>query len=51
MPPKKDSGTLMTSAHGQLMTRKISARCTQPAQPPPSTSGGSTASALSLIHI
>lgn len=33
MPPKKPSGTEMTRAQGQLMTRKVSAFSTQPAQP------------------
>ena len=36
---------LMTSAQGQEMTRKVSARLTHTPQPPPKTSGGSTASA------
>ena len=49
IPPKNESGTLMTSAHGQLMTRKISARRTQSAQPPPSTIGGNTANASAAI--
>ena len=44
MPPKKVSGMEMTSAQGQLMTRKVRARSTQTVQPPPSTSGGSRAS-------
>ena len=49
MPPKKPSGTEMTRAQGQLMTRKVSAFSTQPAQPGsrPSASliaGGSRAS-------
>ena len=51
MPAKKESGMLMTSAQGQLMTRKVSARYIQSphaaGSPMPSerTSGGSTASA------
>ncbi len=45
MPPKKVSGMEMTSAQGQLMTRKVRARSSHTVQPPPSTSGGSTASA------
>ena len=51
MPAKKDSGIEITSAQGQLMTRKVSARYTQVPQSAGTlrincrTSGGSTASA------
>ena len=50
MPPKKESGMLITSAHGQLMTRKVSARKIQllhAAELPVSkrNTGGITASA------
>ena len=43
IPPKKVSGIEMTSAQGQLMTRKVSARMSQSSQLP-SNSGGTTAS-------
>ena len=50
MPPKKLSGMLMTSAQGQLMTRKVSALVIQSPQSAPSPvtvrySGGRRASA------
>ena len=44
IPPKKVSGTEMTSAHGQEMTRKISARSIQTFHAPSPASGGSSAS-------
>ena len=44
MPPKKESGTEMTSAQGQEMTRKMSARWIHIEKEPPVTSGGTTAS-------
>ena len=44
MPPKKVSGMLMTSAQGQLMTRKVSARVNH-TDHCPANSGGTTASA------
>ena len=34
MPPKNDSGTLMTRAHGQLTTRKVRPRKIQSLQAP-----------------
>ena len=43
MPPKKVSGMEMTSAQGQLMTRKVSARMIQSAQCPAKI-GGTNAS-------
>ena len=42
MPPKKLSGTEMTSAQGQEMTRKISARWNQSSQVVPTRKPGST---------
>ena len=45
MPPKKESGTLMTRAHGQLTTRKVRPRKIQSAQAPMPRSGGMTAMA------
>ena len=46
MPAKKLRGTEMTSAQGQLTTRKIRALCTQTAQSPVTRDGMSaTASA------
>ena len=44
MPPKNDSGTEMTSAHGQETTRKTSARRTHSSQGWPKNSGAMTAS-------
>ena len=43
MPPKKVRGIEMTSAQGQLITRKVSARIIQSSQPP-KNSGGTMAS-------
>ena len=43
MPPKNDSGTEMTSAQGQLTTRKVSPRKIQSDQAPAPKSGGTTA--------
>ena len=48
MPPKNDRGTLMTSAQGHDTTRKISPRCTQSDQPPPSRSGGTMAKSAAM---
>ena len=45
MPPKKDNGTEMTSAQGQLTTRKVRPRRIQSAQAPMPMSGGTTAMA------
>ena len=44
MPPKKLSGTEMTSAQGQDTTKKMRAFCTQPVQFP-TKRGGTTARA------
>ena len=44
MPPKKLSGTEMTSAHGQEMTRNVSARRNHSVQFP-NASDGNTKSA------
>jgi hypothetical protein len=43
IPPKKPSGTEMTSAHGQEITKKIHALWIQSAQPPPKINGGKIA--------
>ena len=48
MPPKNDSGTLMTSAHGHDTTRKMSPRCTHSDQLWPSSSGGTTAKSTAM---
>ena len=48
MPPKNDSGTLMTRAQGHDTTRKMRPRCTQSDQPPPSSRGGTTASSTAI---
>ena len=48
MPPKNESGTLMTSAHGHDTTRKMSPRCTQSDQLCPNSSGGMTASSTAM---
>ena len=45
MPPKNESGTEMTSAHGQLTTRNVRPRRIQSGHAPMPASGGITASA------
>ena len=45
MPPKKLRGMLMTSAQGQLTTRKVRARCSHMVQGPPRKKLGRIASA------
>ena len=45
MPPKNDSGTLMTRAHGQLTTKNVRPRKIQSDHAPIPASGGMTASA------
>ena len=43
MPPKKDRGTEMTRAQGQLTTRKMSADCTLAVRVSPKNRGLATA--------
>ena len=40
MPPKKLSGTEITSAQGQEMTRNVSARCSHSVQTVPARNAG-----------
>ena len=49
MPPKKPRGMEMTSAQGQEMTRKISARWIQMPHASWNSRGGSTASKTAAI--
>ena len=49
MPPKKLSGTEITSAQGQEMTRKISARWSHSVQVVPARNAGSEGNAASRM--